>query len=229
MDPQTQTIVRDWGIFLFQIFVLIISIAVFILVYRYVRAILKRTIFFFKLNVFCKTQSISIKKTGSQFISIFKNTKSPELVIETTDKRYIIKYFTPSIVKNVNLNFITSNDYFLTSVKGFVLVTRNAGALIRASFFKPKNIEATFLKLTHTETHEKVKGQKFLHTPDYGKYHNDNKETENILIINPIPLNIKYVHVNRFEPLLGGDEYGNFKVYSTNEFYLNIVRNNQKN
>ena len=228
MDPQTQTIVRDWGIFLFQIFVLIICIAVFILVYRYARAILKRTIFLFKLTVFCKTQSIPIKKTGSQFISIFKNIKSPELVIETTDKRYIIKYFTPTIVKNVNLNFITPNDYFLTSVKGFVLVTRNAGALIRASFFKPKNIESTFLKLTHTEIHEKVKGQKFLPSPSYEKYHDENKETENILLINPIPLNIKYVHINRFEPLLGGDEYGGFRIYSTNEFYLNFVRNNQK-
>ncbi len=228
MDPQTQTIVRDWGIFLFQIFVLIISIAVVIFVYRYVRAILKRTIFFFKLKVFCKTQSIPIKKTGSQFTSIFKNTKSPELLIETVEKRYIIKYFTPSIVKNVNLNFITPNDYFLTSVKGFVLVTRNAGALIRASFFKPKNIESTFIKLTHTEIHEKVKGQKFLPTPNYEKYNRDGKETENILIINPIPLNIKYIHINRFEQLLGGDEYGNFKIYSTNEFYLNFVRNNQK-
>ena len=228
MDPQTQTIVRDWGIFLLQILILIISIALFILLYRYVRAILKRTIFLFKLKIFCKMQDISIKKTGSWSISVFMNTKSPELLIETEEKRYVVKFFTPSVVKNVNLNFITPNDYFLTSVKGFVLVTRNAGALIRYSFFRPKNIESTFLKLTHTEIHEKIKGQKFLPTPEYGKYHSIEKKTENILIINPIPLNIKYAHVNRFESLLGGDEYGNFKVYSTNEFYLNFVRNNKK-
>ena len=228
MDPQTKTIIRDWGIFLFQIFVLIICIAFFILIYRYARAILKRIIFFAKIKVFCKVQGIHINKTAPLFISIFKNTKSPELLLETEEKRYILKYFTPSIVKNINLNFITPNDYFLTSVKGFVLITRNAGALIRTSFFKPKNIESTFLKLTHTEVHERIKGQKFLPSPNYEKYHSDNKVTENILIINPIPLNIKYVHVNRFEPLLAGDEYGKFKVFSTNEFYLYFVRNNKK-
>ena len=151
-----------------------------------------------KIKVFCKAQGIHINKTAPLLISIFKNTKLPELLLETEEKRYILKYFTPSIVKNINLNFITPNDYFLTSVKGFVLITRNAGALIRASFFKPKNIESTFLKLTHTEVHERIKGQKFLPSPNYEKYHSDNKVTENILIINPIPLNIKYVHVNRF-------------------------------
>ena len=228
MDPQTKTIIRDWGIFLFQIFVLIICIAFFILIYRYARAILKRIIFFVKIKVFCKAQGIHINKTAPLLISIFKNTKLPELLLETEEKRYILKYFTPSIVKNINLNFITPNDYFLTSVKGFILTTRNAGALIRASFFKPKNIESTFLKLTHTEVHERIKGQKFLPSPNYEKYHIDNKVTEKILIINPIPLNIKYVHVNRFEPLLGGDEYGKFKVFSTNEFYLYFVRNNKK-
>jgi len=227
MDPQTQTILRDWGIFLLQIFVLILSVAVIILIYRYARAVFKRMIFLIKITAFCKTQSICIKKIAPRFISIFKNTESPELLIETKDKRYVLKFFTPSVVKNINLNFITPNEYFLTSVKGFVLVTRNAGALIRASFFKPKNIESTLLKLSHTEIHEKVKGQKFLPSPTYEKYHSCKMETENILIINPVPLNIKYIHINRFEPLLCGDKYSNFKIYSTNDFYLHFVRNNQ--
>lgn len=98
--------------------------------------------------------------------------------------------------------------------------------LIRSSFFKPKNIETTFLKLTHTEIIEKMKGIKHLPTIDFLRYDVDNKKTENILIINPIPLNIKYINANCFELLLSGDKYDNYRVYSANEFYLGFVRNN---
>ena len=226
MDRQTETIIRDWGIFLFQTFLLITFIAIAILIYRYVRAIIRRIAFLSKLTLFCRMKNIKIQKTGSALLSIFKNTKAPELIIDNDCKRYVIKFFTPTIVKNVNINFISPNYYFLTSVKGYILFARNAGALIRTSFFKPKNIEATFLKLTHTETVEKMKGRKHLPTIDFSRYSTNEKETENILIINPIPLNIKYINANRFELLLSGDKYDNYRVYSANEFYLGFVRNN---
>ena len=226
MNPRTQTILRAWGIFLFQIFVLIVSIAIFILIYRYIRALLKRVIFLVKINVFCKKNHIQVRKTKLQLLSVFKNTKSPELIIENNVKRYVIKFFTPTIVKNVNLNFVSPNYYFLTNVKGYVLLTRNAGSLIKARFFKPKNIEDTFLKMTHKELVEKVKGQKYLPPIDFEKYKSSEKITENILMITPVPLNMKYINANRFDALMSGDKYANFKVYSTNEFYLEFVRNN---
>ena len=226
MDRQTETIIRDWGIFLFQTFLLIIFVAITILIYRYARAIIRRIAFLSKLTLFCKMKNIKIQKIRSAILSIFKNTKTPELIIENNSKRYVIKFFTPSIVKNVNMNFISPNYYFLTSIKGYILIARNAGALIRSSFFKPKNIETTFLKLTHTEIIEKMKGIKHLPTIDFLRYDVDNKKTENILIINPIPLNIKYINANCFELLLSGDKYDNYRVYSANEFYLGFVRNN---
>ena len=222
------TIREAWGIFLLQFFILIVGIILLIFIFRYVRAIIKRCRFVTSTSVFCKMSNIDYKKTAWQYASIFKNTNKADLIIDTKEKRYVVKYFTPSIVKNINLHFITPNRYYITNVKGFVLITRNAGSLLRASFFKPKNIEATFLSLTHTEMYEHIKGEKRLPTIDFDVYKCDDKETENILIINPVPLNIKYINKNKFDQLFGGDTYSNFKVYSTEEFLLYVKRNHSK-
>lgn len=219
-----QTIIRAWALFLLEVLGLIIFIALSILAFRYLRAINKRKKFVKKAVSFCKSNNIQVKKTSWQYASIFRNAKKPDMVIDTDIKRYVIKFFTPSIVKNINLHFITPNRYFVTNVKGYILVTRNAGALIRAGFFKPKNVEDTFLKLTHTEIIELVKGEKPLADFSFDDFRDNSKETENILIINPIPLNVKYINKNRFDLLLSGDCYSNYKMYSTEEFLLFINR-----
>ena len=222
------TIKEAWGLFLLELLALILVIVLSVFAFRYIRAICKRRRFVRKITALCKSNKILFNKNAWQYASIFRNTKKPDLIIDTESKRYVIKYFTPSIVKNINLHFITPNRYFITNVKGYILVTRNAGALIRAGFFKPKNIESTFLSLTHTEIVEFVKGEKKFPSIEFDKYKHESKKTQNVLIINPIPLNVKYINKNKFDLLLSGDSYHNYQMYSTEEFLLGFKRWHEK-
>lgn len=228
LSPEARSIIRSWVKFLFELLILILIIAVIVLIYRYIRAIYKRARFVTKATFYCKTNKLKLQKNSFQYLSILCNTKKPDLIMETENKRYVIKYFTPSILKNVNLSFITPNRYFITNVKGFILVAKNVGFLLRARLFKPKNIDSTFLSLTHTEITEHIKGEKRLPTISFDLYKSAEKETENILIINPIPLNVKYINKNKFDLLLSGDEYHNFKIYSSEEFLMTFIRAHEK-
>ena len=76
--------------------------------------------------------------------------------------------------------------------------------------------------------YEHIKGEKHLPSIEFDAYKCEDKETENILIINPVPLNIKYINKNKFDQLFSGDTYSNFKVYSTEEFLLYVKRNHSK-
>ena len=163
-------------------------------------------------------EGVVVKRITLQYGSIFFNTKKVDMVIDTKEKRYVIKYFTPSVTKNINLFFLTPNRYFITTVMGYTLLTRSSGFVIISRLFKPKNIDDLFLKMTYTEMIETVKGEKTLPSVDFDRYATRDKKTENILIINPIPLNVKYLDKNHFEQILSGDRYGDFKIFSSNDF-----------
>ncbi len=207
-----------WLRFLVEILCLVAIVVFSIIVFRYLRAIYKRSKFLAKLIPLDARDGVVVKKITSQYVSIFRNTKKVDLIVETKEKRYVIKYFTPSVIKNINLFFITPNRYFITNVKGYTLLLRNVGFIIFARIFKPQTIEETFLRMTHNEIYEVAKGEKKLPIIDFDSYSTKDKITENILIINPIPLNVKYINKNRFDPLLSGDEYGDFKMFSTDGF-----------
>lgn len=194
--------------------IIILSISAF----RYLRAIYKRSKFLARLMPLDAREGVVVKRITLQYGSIFRNTKKVDLVIDTKEKRYVVKYFTPSVTKNINLFFLTPTRYFITTVMGYTLLTRSSGFIILARLFKPKDIDELFLKMTYTEMIETVKGEKSLPSVNFESYASKDKPTENILIINPIPLNVKCLNKNRLEPLLSGDKYGNFKIFSSNDF-----------
>ncbi|MBQ7761768.1 MAG: hypothetical protein IJ400_06910 [Clostridia bacterium] len=213
-----------WLTFLAEIICLVAIVVFLIIAFRYLRAIYKRSKFLARLIPLDVREGVVVKKITSQYGSIFCNTKKVDIIVETKEKRYVIKYFTPSVIKNINLFFITPNRYFITNVKGYTLLLRNVGFIIFARMFKPKRIEETFLRMTHNEIYEVVKGEKHLPTIDFDSYSTKDKITENVLMVNPIPLNIKYINKNRFEPLLSGDEYESFKIFSTDGFLKQLDR-----
>lgn len=215
---------RYWLEFLAGVVCFIAIIILSISAIRYLRAIYKRSKFLARLMPLDARKGVEVKRITLQYGSIFRNTKKVDMVIDTTEKRYVVKYFTPSVTKNINLFFLTPNRYFITTVMGYTLLTRSSGFIILSRLFKPKDIDELFLKMTYTEMIETVKGEKALPSVDFDKYASRDKITENVLIINPIPLNVKCLDKNRFVPLLSGDQYHNFKIFSTNDFLKTLDR-----
>lgn len=213
-----------WAVFLLQLFLLIFGVLLFMYVLRNLRSIFKRKRAISNFKAVCEKNNVVFKKNASLYKSLFKDTTEPEMVIETSEKRYVIKLFNPANIKNINITFLTPEKYIITKANGYILVSKNIYWLFITNMFRPKNISSRFFIPVHIEQYETNKGIKDFPKIDFDTYRLAEKETVNVMMFNPVPLNIKYIDKSHTRQLLSGDKFENYEIYSSGDFLSRLKR-----
>ena len=212
-----------WAVFLLQLFILIFGILFFMYVWRNLRVILKRARAVSNFRAVCDKNNIKLEKKSSLYKSLFKDTTEPELVIETDETKYVIKLFNPAVIKNINVTFLSPSEYIVTKANGYILVSKNMYWLFITNLFRPKNISSRFFIPVHTMQYETVKGIKSFPKINFEEKPSE-KKTVNVLMFNPVPLNIKYVDKSHTRQLLSGDKFEGYEIYSSGDFLSRLKR-----
>lgn len=176
----------------------LLGIIVWIVVYPYIRCFLKRIRCFFKVKRFCKKLNYRLLGTHRFWFLGSKNNRACDFYIETQDEVYAVKFFAMLRRKSM-LIFREDGNYF---------VRKFAGVLWIPFFWN-----------------DKLKS-----LPSYSfryKYKDEwnGKLSHNILLINPISMDIFRQAPNGYEDAVGlGDEIYGMKIYSLSRFLKDLEK-----
>lgn len=176
----------------------LLGIIVWILVYPYIRCFLKRLRCFFKVKRFCKKRNYKLHGTHCFWFLGSKHNRACDFYIETPDEVYAVKLFAMLRRKSM-LIFKEDGTYFIRKFAGVLWIP----------FFwngKLKPLPSYSFRYKYKDEWRR----KMLH---------------NILLVNPISMDIFRQAVNGYEDAVGlGDELYGMKIYSLSRFLESIEK-----
>lgn len=161
-----------------------------------------------RIHRICQNKGYELT-TNNVYSSIFAQSSQPELIIKADNKIYEIKFF-------ACLKY--NNTYTLSDLSSFI--TTDNTARIMLSFGIPSVSPGLPLRTREEQrlwNRTIVKtGKAYLKNEKKGATvaFSASEDTEKILCINPISVEIQAVHTNRPEKLFDGDKFKGCTVYS---------------
>ncbi len=197
--------VKMWVNFIETVALIAIVIAVVLLSYKYVRAAVKRFILMRSIKKTCCGKRYKLEKLSSSYISVFRPTEKIQLLITTPETRYGVRFFTCLRYKDT-YTFADARHYTTQSNAGTMLV--NTNPLTTGMANKSSGI-------LMPQTHKAGKGG-MSEFEIVGKEAKNAScaDTEMILCVNPIPIELRRVKGNTTVELFDGDELDGYTVYS---------------
>lgn len=169
-----------------------------IVVYPYIRCLWKRLLCFFKVKRFCKRMNYNLYGTHCLWFLGSKHDRACDFYIETREEVYAVKLF--AVLRRTSmLIFREDGTYFLRRFMGVLWIP----------FYWNKKLKPLI-------------GYSFRY-----KYKNEwiGKTSHNILLVNPISMDIFRQAINGYEDAVGlGDEIYGMKVYSLSSLLKNLER-----
>ena len=199
-------IIKSWLIFTAQIAAAVLIIVLLVKSYKYVRALFKRAALMRSIRAICRKNGCTCIERNV-YSSVFGRSNTAELTVVTDKKTYAIKFFACLKYKDT---------YTLSDLTSFT--TTNNARPILLSFgignsgmvFNNKNEQQLALKRI-----VKADGT-YINAENSGSsvIFPDGENTEKILCINPISVEINVVRTNRPERIFDGEKFMYCTVYS---------------
>ncbi len=210
-------IVKAW----LELFLVLAAIAVGVWLvleaYTWLRAIRKRLDAKKRVKAYAKSNGLAFAEHASSFKSLFKRSATPEWVVETERRRYIISLM-PTVRRLRVLHLHENGLYNYTKKGGFVLAAVPGNRLARLSHPMPANLFGRYVG----SDIELPRG--LYRTPEisYADHHSADRENVHILLLSPIPLDIDLCEGGRIRKISDGDRlpalYGDAQVFSASGF-----------
>ncbi len=204
-----------------ELFLVLTAIAVgtclFVEGYTWLRAIRKRLDAKKRVKAYAKSNGLIFAEHASSLKSLCKRSATPEWVVETERRRYIISLM-PTVRRLRVLHLHENGLYNYTKKGGFVLAAVPGNRLARLSNPMPMNLFGRYVGADI----ELPRG--LWRTPkiNYADYHSIDKENVHVLLLSPIPLDIDLCEGGRIRKLSDGDRlpalYGDAQVFSASGF-----------
>lgn len=175
-----------------EVLLYLFGVIALIVVYPYIRCFFKRLNCFIRLKHFCKKRNYKLEGTNSFWLFGSKHNRKCDFYIETKDEVYAVKLFA-MLRRTSMLIFREGGTYF---------IRRFLGVLYIPFFWNSK-----LKPLMHYEFR-------------YGyKEEWKGKINHNILLVNPISMDIFRQAINGYEDAVGlGDEIYGMQIYSLSRF-----------
>ncbi len=185
--------------------------------YTWLRAICKRLNARKRVKAYAKANRLTFTTHKSAFLSLFKRSTTPEWVVETERRRYIISLM-PTVRRLRVLHLHENGLYNYTKKGGFVLAAVPGNRFARLSHPMPVN---QFGRYVGSDI-ELPRGLYRVPEINYADLHNAAKENVHILLLSPIPLDIDLCEGGRIRKIADGDRlpvlYGQATVFSVTGF-----------
>ncbi len=196
-----------------------IAVGVWLLVEgcTWLRAIRKRLDAKKRVKSYAKSNGLTFAEHASALASLFKRSATPEWVLETDRRRYIISLM-PTVRRLRILHLHESGLYHYTKKSGFLLAAVPGNRLARLSTPVYTNL---FGRYVGSDV-DLPRG--LYRTPEihYADFHSTDKENVHILLLSPIPLDIDLCEGGRIRQISDGDrlpeKYGDATVFSATGF-----------
>ena len=160
--------------------------------YRLVRAILMRISFMRRLKAICKDKQYTLKKLRSPLASVFYKSDKIDLIVDTNDTVYNVKFISSLSRKKV-YHFVDETNY-ITYLKLYF-------ALPMATKFNESILFLSYHRFPWVEKKE----------ADNEKY---------VMLFNPVPNSITYIATDGARHTLdNGEMLGDFVVYNGKGFF----------
>ncbi len=210
-------IVKAW----LELFLTLAAIAVGVWLvleaYTWLRAIRKRLDAKKRVKAYAKSNGLTFAEHASSLCSLFKRSATPEWVVETERRRYIISLL-PTVRRLRVLHLHENGLYSYAKKGGFLLAAVPGNRLARLSNPMPVNLFGRYVG----SNIELPRG--LYRTPEinYADHHSADKENAHILLLSPILLDIDLCEGGRIRKLSDGDRlpalYGDAQVFSASGF-----------
>ena len=180
---------------------------------RYARSLILRIKHTVRLRRLCRQQGFELHRQASPIRSVFIPTRRPEWLIETPTVTYCV-HFLAIHNRHAHLDLLDSFAYTLTTVHGQA-----------ARFWGRHGYSIFFNSRTGDQTYE---NQSFhtLHFPI--QVEQDTSRVERILLLNPVPSEIRYLKGSTFEYVGNGDRVYDFTLHDANSFAAHLTSQKEK-
>ncbi len=206
--------VKAWLELLVVLAAITVGVCLLIEAYTWLRAIRKRLDARKRVKAYAKSNGLTFVEHASSFKSLFKRSVTPEWVVETERRRYIISLM--PTVRRLRVLHLHENGLYNYTKKGGFLLT-NVPWNRMAKLATPPVYANLFSRYVGA-TIELPRG--LWRTPEisYTDFHSADKENAHILLLNPIPLDIDLCEGGRIRKISDGDRlparYGDAQVFS---------------
>ncbi|MBE6595749.1 MAG: hypothetical protein E7644_08125 [Ruminococcaceae bacterium] len=202
---------RAWYLLLLQLAALICVLFVVVKLLSLALAFHTRYRSFQKLKRYAKRNQLYFQKNANIYLSLFRRTTRPELIIETSRTRYIISLWA-TVQKRRVLHLSSSGIYHYSKIIGF-------------TFFHPRGARWNVGIPDQVQDRVGVPGQMHL-MPDirFEDFASAEKENIFVLLLNPVPMNVDYVENGTLRKVSDGDRLGEMYLWATSGFLSYIDR-----
>lgn len=216
---ETWEAIYNWIVFLGQLALIILGCVMLYFVYRYLRTVNKRMKAVKNLKKSAARAGFKCQKAGS-YLNFDSHNMETCFVLTKGLVQYNVRFLT-TFGKNRTLRFLAPDAYVSEKNVGYILLNTTAAHYLNlARIFRPKNIPADMLKLTHSETVEfpsntiYTKGVEVLQS---GNVHE-------IVIFNPVPLKAFFLDKTTWTQVIGGETWQNLSFHDISSFCSMIER-----
>ena len=180
---------------------------------RYARSLILRIKHTVRLCRLCRQQGFELHRQASPILSVFIPTRRPEWLIETPTVTYCV-HFLAIHNRHAHLDLLDSFAYTLTTVHGQ-----------GARFWGRRGVSIFFNPQTGDQTYE---NQSFhtLHFPI--QVEQDTSRMERILLLNPVPSEIRYLKGSTFEFVGNGDRVYDFTLHDAKSFAAHLTNRKEQ-
>lgn len=176
----------------------LLGVLALIVGYPYIRCFFKRLQCFFKLKLLCEKRKYKLYGTHRFWFLGRKQNRACDFYIETSDEVYAVKLFA-MLRRTSMLVFKDNGTYFIRKFSGALWV----------SFFQNGKLKPLIQYAFRYKCKDEWRG-KWIH---------------NILLVNPISMDIFHQANNGYEEAVGlGDEIHGMKIYSLSRFLSRLEK-----
>ena len=211
--------IYNWIVFLGELALIVLGCVMIYFIYRYLRVVNKRTKAVRNLKKSAARAGFKCQKTGS-YLNFDSHNMETCFVLTKGLTQYNVRFLT-TFGKNRTLRFFAPDAYVSEKNVGYILLNTTAAHYINlARIFRPKNIPADMLKLTHSEMVEfpsntiYTKGVEVLQS---GNVHE-------IVIFNPVPLKAFFLDKTTWTQVIGGETWQNLSFHDIGSFCSMLER-----
>ena len=165
------------------------------------------------------THGLVLHKNSSPFLSLFKRSATPEWVIDTPHRRYVISLW-PTIRPRRHLYFHFGGLYTYHTPFAFLLMGPAFAPFSRASAYIPGGsvFDAPSFNMSYMNAENLPKGTHLMPTVTYKDLDSMEKENIHILLLSPAPTRVYLLERHRCRQLSEGDvlpeALGGVRIYT---------------
>jgi hypothetical protein len=166
--------------------------------FRLVRSLVLRIKQVSRLTRLCRRLGFQIRRQASPIRSVFIPTRRPEWLIETPDTTYCV-HFLAIHNRHAHMSLLDSFAYTLTTVHG--QAARFRGRIGYSIFISSRTGDQTYENQSFHTLHFPIQVEQ------------DATRVERILLLNPVPSEIRYLKGSVFEYVGNGDRVYDFTLH----------------